>query len=405
MAPLLASAAHDTGTAATGRDDAEQHLRRVLAASPGIVYTMQRRGAAVQVTWIADSVRRLGYAPDEAIEGSWWVAGIHPDDRDRVLERVANLAVGSRISQQYRFARKTGEYVRVRDDLVLAPDDSGAPGLLVGALTEVVDTRDDEVAAGQATPAADTARIRGLESLTLLAVDIAQEMSNALMRAHRAADGLSPHLYSNTLKAIEASLDQCSTLARELSAHSKRVQPAASPVAPRDICAAAASDLTRILPSNIRVLVRTHPDEALPAIQASAAIVQESLVHLGRNASEAMPEGGTLTLDAEVARFDSDALPPTPAARPGVYVVLTVADTGSGMAADIRDRALDPFVTTRREEHLGLGLPMVARATRRAGGFVWIRSEAEHGTVVSLAFPVSLRTEDGAPRRPAIRRH
>jgi two-component system CheB/CheR fusion protein len=105
-----------------------------------------------------------------------------------------------------------------------------------------------------------------------------------------------------------------------------------------------------------------------------------------------MPSGGTLSIEVENATIGEAAAE----AEPGDYVVLSVADTGTGMAREVMARAFEPFFTTKDVgEGSGLGLSMVYGFAQQSGGFVSIESEEGHGTTVRLYLP---RAEAEAPR-------
>lgn len=132
--------------------------------------------------------------------------------------------------------------------------------------------------------------------------------------------------------------------------------------------------------------------------------IEQVVMNLVVNAREAMPAGGALSLSvgqiqlgavgAIGSRTRTDVLgTPIP---PGDYVVIIVADDGIGMSAEVRQRVLEPFFTTKgsTEGARGLGLSTVYGLVTGAGGWVALRSEPERGTVVTVYLPVT----DDAPR-------
>ncbi len=134
----------------------------------------------------------------------------------------------------------------------------------------------------------------------------------------------------------------------------------------------------RLLGGGIRV-VETR-SAALPAIEADASQIEQALLNLVVNARDAMPSGGTLSIDAHVV--------PDAARAGGRLVVLAVEDTGEGMGAETQARAFEPFYTTKAEGRgTGLGLAMVAEACRAAGGEAVMRSSPGRGTRVELRLP------------------
>jgi signal transduction histidine kinase/ActR/RegA family two-component response regulator len=109
------------------------------------------------------------------------------------------------------------------------------------------------------------------------------------------------------------------------------------------------------------------------AIMGDAGELREVLVNMVFNAVDAMPDGGTLTLSTQEAGDD---------------VVLTVADTGTGMGEDVRSRIFDPFFTTKGKAGMGLGLSVSYGIIRRHEGRVEVESEVGKGTTFRMTFPV-----------------
>ena len=121
----------------------------------------------------------------------------------------------------------------------------------------------------------------------------------------------------------------------------------------------------------------------MPPALADAKELQQALLNLGLNARDAMSEGGQLVVRARCATLGAGHM----AARHGAgeYVVLEVCDTGTGMDPETRDRAFEPFFSTKGESGgSGLGLAAVDAAVQRMDGVVRLRSTPGEGTVVSL---------------------
>lgn len=149
------------------------------------------------------------------------------------------------------------------------------------------------------------------------------------------------------------------------------------------------ADLTALegrLGSGIRLETRLEPD--LPSIRADPDQVLLMLHNILQNARDAMPEGGTVTLSTSTVREDASDSQREEGAAPGLRVVVTVSDTGHGMASDTMSRAFEPFFTTREVgQGTGLGLATVFGIMQQHGGLATIASDPGAGTTVSLSFP------------------
>ena len=139
---------------------------------------------------------------------------------------------------------------------------------------------------------------------------------------------------------------------------------------------------------NIKVEVADDVDP----IRADFNQLELALMNLAVNARDAMPQGGTLTIECRNEVRDPRALPAT--LPDGKYVRLTVKDTGEGMDEATRSRALEPFFTTKGVgKGTGLGLSMVHGLTAQSGGAMDIASQSGQGTQVTLWLPRARRDE------------
>lgn len=142
------------------------------------------------------------------------------------------------------------------------------------------------------------------------------------------------------------------------------------------------------------VKVVTYLDPGVPKAIADANQLELAILNLGINARDAMPGGGTVTLTTSLRRGSGD-LPE------GAYVVIAVADTGSGIAPAALSKVFDPFFTTKPVgKGTGLGLSQVYGIARQSGGTARIESELGKGTVVELWLSVAAADEQAATASP-----
>jgi CheY-like chemotaxis protein len=133
------------------------------------------------------------------------------------------------------------------------------------------------------------------------------------------------------------------------------------------------------------VRVVCHGSDDLPAVEGDENQLETALANLCQNATDAMPGGGTLTLSAREEELGDR---PELGLAAGRWVRVDVADTGEGMAAEVRRRAIEPFFTTRAPgSAVGLGLSMVYGVVHNHGGQLTIVSEPGAGTTVTFYLP------------------
>jgi two-component system, cell cycle sensor histidine kinase and response regulator CckA len=144
--------------------------------------------------------------------------------------------------------------------------------------------------------------------------------------------------------------------------------------------------LNRVIASNVEL--KFHPSAILGNVNADVSHIEQMLINLVVNASDAMPEGGQIVIETTDLELDDSYSKEHPKVQPGPYVVLSVTDTGSGMSAETLQRIFEPFFTTKAfGEGTGLGLAMVYGAMQQADGHVGVYSEEGKGTTFRLYFP------------------
>ena len=148
------------------------------------------------------------------------------------------------------------------------------------------------------------------------------------------------------------------------------------------------SMLRRTLGEHISLSTVLAPD--LWPVKVDPPQAESSLVNLAINARDAMPKGGKLVVETRNAQMEEIRSGNNIELVRGDYVRISVSDTGTGMPADVRDRAFEPFFTTKTRGHgTGLGLSMVYGFAKQSGGHVTITSEVGRGTTINIYLPRS----------------
>jgi len=157
------------------------------------------------------------------------------------------------------------------------------------------------------------------------------------------------------------------------------------------------------------IQIRVAPGADVPAAMVDPAQLETALLNLSMNARDAMPDGGTLTIETATVTFDAHQAALEGDVKPGHYVTLAVSDNGTGMPPEVVARAFEPFFTTKDTgKGSGLGLAMVYGFVKKSGGHAKIYSEPGLGTTVKLFLPAIVSPDVAAaaasreaPARPS----
>jgi PAS domain S-box-containing protein len=236
-----------------------------------------------------------------------------------------------------------------------------------------------------------------MESIGQLTAGVAHDFNNLLQvlttslarLTERGSDEAARRRY---LAAAANAADRGVKLTRQLLAFARR-----SRLEPRTVdLSALVASISELLETTAGARARLRLDlaEALPAITVDPVHLEMALINIVLNARDAMPEGGDLRVETR--------LRPAGGGAGGREVLLSVGDSGLGMAPGVKARATEPFFTTKRPgEGTGLGLAMVHGFVQQSGGRLEIESELGRGALITLSFPAAEAVR--APPRPTRR--
>jgi two-component system cell cycle sensor histidine kinase/response regulator CckA len=192
---------------------------------------------------------------------------------------------------------------------------------------------------------------------------------------------------------IRQATDHAASLTRQLLTFSRGQDLRPSVISLSRVVTTVEPMLRRLLGEPIELVVRADPGAWLTVADRSQ--VEAILVNLAVNARDAMPDGGTLTIETGNVELDERYRLHHAEVKPGQYAMLTVTDTGVGMDAATMAHIFEPFFTTKDAgSGTGLGLSTVYGTVHQSGGYVWVYSEPGHGTTFKVYLPRTSQSGD-----------
>jgi len=230
-----------------------------------------------------------------------------------------------------------------------------------------------------------------MEAVGRLAGGVAHDFNNLLMviKGHTELllNSLPPsEQHSRKIEQIDRAADRAAALTRQLLAFSRLqvLQPHVMNL--NEVVQDMGKLLPRLIGEDIELVIR--PAEDLGAIRADASQMEQIIMNLVVNARDAMPDGGRLIIETSNTDLDGRYSAKHPIVQEGPYVLLSVSDTGTGMDAETQAHIFEPFFTTKAQgKGTGLGLATVYGVVKQSGGFIWVYSEAGHGSTFKIYLP------------------
>ena len=233
------------------------------------------------------------------------------------------------------------------------------------------------------------AQAEKMEAIGRLAGGVAHDFNNLLTVISGYATILGQQVGEREeLSEIAHAAEQASALTRQLLAFSRRQVLHPRVIDINEIVGGMETMVGRLIGDDVRLAVRLCDGPAL--VEADHAQLERVVLNLAANARDAMPQGGSLTIETSRADLDEEAVAVHGEGCPGPHVVLAVSDSGGGMTEDVRRHLFEPFFTTKGSgAGTGLGLATVFGVVKQSGGSIYVYTEPGHGTTFKMYFPAA----------------
>jgi signal transduction histidine kinase len=320
-----------------------------------------------------------------------WYAHVHPADVQRLRDHREGVRAGDSGQLTYRFQVASGQYLEVCE---LSQSIPGSNTL--ACVLELVGA-DQATSLDRAQSGARLLRSQQIQALTQLASTVGAQMNTCLTSVIGNLDLAlmeeDPDEARRLTREVRDIGLRCAAMVNELLNFSHQPLEETETVSVRALLEDTAKIARAIAPDSIDVRLSLPDDPG--GLSGQYKQLQQVLMNLCTNAIDTLEEKyaadptrpATLTLGAEIVKFDVNSRDRIPTPEPGTYVRIFVSDNGMGMTGDARARLFEPLFTTKRHGRgSGLGMPAVYQITRSHGGYIDVRTEEGRGTTVDLFF-------------------
>jgi two-component system cell cycle sensor histidine kinase/response regulator CckA len=331
----------------------------------------------------------LGYAADE-LTAMNFAAVSHPDDVDDDLDARRALIAGDldRYSREKRYRTKSGTFVRTQLTVSVYRGPDARPEYFIAIIEDITARKAIEQQLRQT---------QKMEAIGRLAGGIAHDFNNLLTAIVGYADLALNQVRRDDplhqdLQSIRKAGESAASLTRQLLAFSRKQMLQPQIVDLNGVVSRMNTLLRRLIGEQIQLDRRLV--QPVARVSADPGQIEQVILNLALNARDAMPGGGTLSIETANVTLDAAYVAAHPGSSEGPHVMLAIGDTGVGMDRATQEHLFEPFYTTKElGKGTGLGLATVYGIIRQSGGSIVVDSERGRGTSIKVFLP---KAEHGA---------
>ena len=367
--------------------ESEERYRDLVENAHDIIYSHDLEGNYTSINKAGEAI--TGYTVAEALQMNLKDT-VEAEDYIKVLEMMKRKLAGENMTAyEIEIIAKDGRHIPLEVNTKYVYQNGVAVGVQ-GIARDVTERRNLEEQLRQS---------QKMEAIGQLAGGVAHDFNNLLtaingyssLALQRVDDDSSIKPY---LEEVKKAGDRAANLTRQLLAFGRKqiLQPLALDL--NSVVSDMNKMLRRLIGEDIALAAKLAPD--LRKIKADPGQVEQVLINLVVNARDAMPTGGSLTIETANVQLDREYASRHVGIQPGRFVMLAVSDTGTGMDEATRARIFEPFFTTKEKgKGTGLGLSTVYGIVQQSGGSIWVYSEPNQGTSFKVYLP-ELRSDASA---------
>ena len=358
--------------------DQKAWLTTILATMTDGVAVVDVNGKVQFLNRAAEKLTGWGHEEAQARSLSTVLAGSNPESEARI-ERIFSQTIGQdrprRLPRGLRVAVRNGRVFSIEGEI--APSFNG--GASAGAILTFRDTTARELEEEQRR------HQHKMQAVGSLAAGVAHDFNNLLLIILGYTEELSSRIsdpYSQSaLDEISKASQGAASLTKQLLLFSRKQRVQLKNIELNEVVRDTVQIIKRLIGPGIQLELRLSPEPAV--VSSDPDQIRQVLVNLASNARDAMPQGGTLTVETlcttpEQSVFSSE----------NGAVILTVSDTGEGMSEQVAEQLFEPFFTTKEPgKGTGLGLSIVRTIVNDMGGVIRVKSKPGEGAAFCLSLP------------------
>lgn len=364
----------------------EKRYRSLVGAVTDCIYTVKvDNGCPVSTSYGAGAVALTGYSSDDyEADQNLWHRMVYEDDRQRVIERSANIISGNDAQPfEYRIIHRDGSIRWVRDTPVHRYDEQGRLISYDGLISDITERKklEDQLRHSQK-----------MEAIGTLTGGIAHDFNNVLTAMMSYCSLLQMKMKKNETQAhyvdqILSLVERATIMTKSLLSFSRKQISAMKPADLNGIIKRVEKLLKRLISEDIEMKAILADMDL--SVMADGGQIEQVLMNLCTNARDAMPKGGKLTIETGMVKLDREYTASHGYGEAGSYALISVRDTGIGMDEKTKVKIFEPFFTTKEiGKGTGLGLSMTYGIIKQHQGYINVESRPGEGTEFRVYLPL-----------------
>lgn len=378
-------------SAIDGLRESELRFRQLVESIREVFYLIDAK--MTQMFYISPAYEEIWGRTRESVyaDPTSWGEAIHPDDRERIFREIAPHGTLIPASVEYRIVRPDGQIRSIRARQFPITNDAGEIYRFAGIADDITERKNIEIQLRQS---------QKMEAIGQLSGGVAHDFNNLLTVIMGHIDVLSEiHDESESKESIaeiRRAAERAANLTRQLLLFARKQSMQMKNLDINQVVTGTITLLTRILGEDIQLDFRPSTVELI--VCADAGMLDQILMNLAVNARDAMPRGGKLLIETTRTEFDETTAANIPRVRPGIFAVISVTDSGTGIPTSLLPRIFEPFFTTKDvDKGTGLGLATVFGIAQQHDGWVDVYSEVGRGAVFRVYIPL---VKESLPYKP-----